>query len=287
MAVITPAVAGPFDLGTVVVRAALYVDPDTAQIHAVSATPSRPSSTASRSTCARSRVNLDRPSFTLNPTSCDPMAITGAATSVLGATAPLLQRFQVGGCPRSPFKPKLSLQLKGKTKRTAHPSLIANLTAKPGEANIARPRSSCPPPPSSTTPTSAPSAPGSSSPPTPARPASIYGTASATTPLLDYPLTGNVYLRSSTHQLPDLVADLNGPATQPIEIALAGKTDSVKGALRNTFEAVPDAPVTRFHLELFGGKRGLIILSAGLCKSPKATVSSTGRTARPSTRSRW
>jgi hypothetical protein len=276
MAVITPAIAGPFDLGVVVVRAALNLDPNSAQIHAVS--DPLPTILHGIPLDLRSvAVSLDRPSFTLNPTSCDPMAITGAATSALGQLAPLTTPFQVGGCPALPFKPKLSLTLKGKTKRTSHPTLIANLSAKPGEANIAKAQvklpgaafldqghigtvctrvqfaaKSCPP-------------------------ASVYGKVSATTPLLDYPLTGNVYLRSSTHQLPDLVADLNGPASQPIEIALAGRTDAVKGALRNTFEAVPDAPVTKFHLELFGGHKGLIILSSGLCAHPNASVQLDGQ----------
>ena len=276
MAVITPAIAGPFDLGTVVVRAALNLDPNTAQVHAVS----DPFPTILHGIPLDLRavaVRLDRPSFTLNPTSCNQMAITGSAISIFGQSSPLSTPFQVGGCGSLPFKPKLSLQLKGKTKRTSHPTLIANLSAKPGEANIARAQvklpkaafldnahigtictkvqfaaKSCPP-------------------------ESVYGTVSATTPLLDYTLTGNVYLRSSTHQLPDLVADLNGPSSQPIEIALAGTTDSVKGALRNTFEAVPDAPVSKFHLELFGGKKGLIILSAGLCKGPKAQVQLDGQ----------
>ncbi len=111
--------------------------------------------------------------------------------------------------------------------------------------------------------------------------ASIYGRASATTPLLGYTLTGNVYLRSSlVHELPDLVVALKGPASQPIEVDVAGKTDSVKGALRNTFEFVPDAPVSNFRLELFGGKRGLIEMSNGFCAQPNATVLLTGQNAK-------
>ena len=107
---------------------------------------------------------------------------------------------------------------------------------------------------------------------------SIYGKATAKTPLLDEPLSGNVYLKSSNHKLPDLVVALKGPASLPIEIDLAGKTDSVKGALRNTFEAVPDAPVTSFRLELFGGKRGLVVNSRDLCKHPyKAEVNLEGQ----------
>jgi hypothetical protein len=101
---------------------------------------------------------------------------------------------------------------------------------------------------------------------------SIYGRAEATTPLLGYPLKGNVYLRSSSHKLPDLVVAFSGPASQPIHFTLAGKTDSVKGALRNTFEYAPDVPVSKFRLELFGGKRGLIEMSTGFCAHPNATV---------------
>jgi hypothetical protein len=107
---------------------------------------------------------------------------------------------------------------------------------------------------------------------------SVYGAATATSLLLDYPLSGKVYLRTNPeHELPDLLVALKGPASRPIEIDLAGKTDSVKGALRNTFEAVPDAPVSKFRLELFGGKRGLIELSSGLCAHPRATVKMTGQ----------
>jgi len=96
----------------------------------------------------------------------------------------------------------------------------------------------------------------------------------AFTPLLAEPLRGNAYLRSSDHKLPDLVIALQGPASQPIAIDLDGRTDSVKGALRNSFEAVPDAPVSFFRLELFGGKRGLVINSRNICAHPyKAAVS--------------
>ncbi len=171
----------------------------------------------------------------------------------------------------------MKLSLKGKVARRAHPSLHAHLTARPGDANIARAQVKLP---------KAAFLDNAhiggictriqfAAKPCPAD--SIYGYATATTPLLGYPLTGNVYLRSSAHKLPDLVVGFNGPASQPIEVELAGKTDSVKGALRNTFEAVPDVPVTDFDLTLFGGKRGLIIMSAGFCKDPRANIQFTGQ----------
>jgi hypothetical protein len=262
LAIITPATAGPYDLGTVVVRAALYVDPETARIHAVS--DPIPQILEGIPLDLRSiALRMDRPDFTLNPTSCDPMALTGNATSPFGQAAALSSPFQVGGCQALPFKPKLALSLKGGTKRGDNPALKAVLTAKPGEANIGKavvalPHSEfldqahiktictrvqfaadqCPA-------------------------GSIYGKATATTPLLDQPLSGPVYLRSSSHNLPDLVADLNGQ----IHIVLDGRIDSFHGGIRNSFEAVPDAPVSRFVLEMQGGKKGLLENSRNLCSS--------------------
>jgi hypothetical protein len=92
---------------------------------------------------------------------------------------------------------------------------------------------------------------------------SVYGFAKAVTPLLDAPLQGPVYLRSSEHPLPDLVAHLSGAQ---ITVDLVGRIDSVAGGIRNTFEVVPDAPVSTFTLEMQGGKKGLLVNSTDLCK---------------------
>jgi hypothetical protein len=264
MAIITPAVAGPFDLGAVVVRTALYVDSVTAQGKAVS--DPLPQIIDGIPLDVRSvEVKLDRNQFTLNPTSCEPMKISGTATSAFGGTTGLSNPFQVGGCKGLDFKPSLSLRLKGGTKRTSHPKLIAVLKAKDGEANISKAQVKLPPSAfldqahiktiCTRVQFAADQCPAGS----------IYGKASVKTPLFGDPLTGNVYLRSSSHNLPDLVLDLRGPASQPIKIEVSGKTDSVKGALRNTFEAVPDAPFETARVELFGGKRGLVINSRNLC----------------------
>jgi hypothetical protein len=278
LAIVTPAVAGPFDLGTVVTRAAVKLDPATAQISAIS--DPLPTILKGVPLDIRSiQVKLDRPDFTINPTNCDPMAFTGLMTSILGQQVPLQSRFQVAECANMGFKPQLALKLTGTTKRTKSPALIANLTARPGDADIAKARvrlpaialldndhiagvctrvqfaaNQCPPD-------------------------SVYGSAEATSPLVDYTVKGPVYLRSTTeHKVPDLVAALKGPDNQPIEVDLSGTTDSVKGALRNTFEAVPDVPVTRFHLELMGGSKGLIQLSEPLCgKTYRATIELEGQ----------
>ena len=97
--------------------------------------------------------------------------------------------------------------------------------------------------------------------------ASVYGKARVITPLLDSPIEGPVYLRSSSNPLPDLVAALKGPASQPIEIDLSGRIDTVKGGIRTTFDAVPDAAVSRFTLEMKGGAKGLLVNSTNLCAS--------------------
>lgn len=273
LAIVTPALAGPFDLGNVVVRAAIYVDPTTAQVKAVS----DPFPTILDGVLLRIRdvrLRIDRPETTLNPTNCKSMSFGGQATAVgSGAQASLTAPFQVGDCASLGFKPNLSLQLSN-GKRRAFPKLKAVLTypkkgryANIAAASVALPHSEfleqghigtvctrvqfaanqCPR-------------------------ASVYGYAIAKTPLFRTPLEGPVYLRSSNHKLPDMVAALKGPASQPIEVDLDGRIDSVHGGIRNTFEVVPDAPVEKFTLELKGGKKGLIVNSVNICTSaPRAT----------------
>jgi hypothetical protein len=264
LAIITPGVAGPFDLGAVVARAGLYVN----KSNAVVTVKSDPIPTILRGIPLDIRmieVNTNREAFTLNPTNCEPMAATGTLTSTSGTTAALSNRFQVGGCRNLAFKPKLSLSLKGVTRRTGHPTLKAVVRPSNGAgfANIEKavvklPRSAfldqahirtictrvqfaadqCPA-------------------------GSIYGFAKAETPLLDAPLEGPVYLRSSDHELPDLVAKINGQ----IEVHLIGRINSVHGGIRSSFESVPDAPVSKFTLTMQGGKKGLIVNSTNLCAS--------------------
>jgi hypothetical protein len=274
---ITPAVAGPFDLGDVVVQAALRVDQATAQITAVS--DPLPSILQGIPLDLRDlRVNINRPGFTLNPTSCEPMSITASVRSLQGATANPSSPFQVGNCDRLGFKPRLSLKLKGGTTRSRHPALTAILRPRLGDANAARIqvalphseflaqnhiRTIC-----TRVQFAAGSGGGEQCPK-----GSVYGRVSATSPLFDHPLTGNVYLRSSAHPLPDMVLALHGPASQPIQVEAAGRIDSKDGGIRTTFAAVPDAPLTKVVLRLPGGKKSLLENSTDLCKAAdKATV---------------
>jgi len=144
LAVVVPVLAGPLDLGTVVVRQALDIDPTTAQVTAVS----DPFPTILDGIPLRIRridVNLNRPDFTVNPTSCDPMAITGTLSSTAGMTAPVSSRFQVGGCQELAFSPKLKMALtgKGKTRSGDHPALVSTLTQPFGQANIHTVKAPC------------------------------------------------------------------------------------------------------------------------------------------------
>jgi hypothetical protein len=275
---VVPAVSGPYDLGNVAVRSQIQVNPSTAQITTLSdRIPEILDGVPLR--IKYLHFDFDRSNFTLNPTNCDPFAVDGQLVGDQGSVASPTTLYQAANCADLGFKPKLGLKLKGSTKRRGHPALQAVLRAKPSEANVSRTQvampstllldnshigtvctrvrfaaDSCPP-------------------------AAVYGRATVETPLLDNPLSGPVYLRSSSHKLPDLVADLKGQ----IEIELAAKIDTVKGGLRATFARVPDAPVTKFVLRMQGGKKGLLINSASLCKgAQKATVQMGGQNGRGS-----
>lgn len=271
LAVVTPATAGPFDLGTVVVRVALFVDPDTAQIHAVS--DPIPHVFGGALLSIRSvDLTMDRPDFTLNPTSCDPSATVGtlaggggdpnnpAAFSAFGVSFP----FRTSQCGALKFRPKLYTKLFGgrkKMRRNGHPAFRAVLVARDGDANIKRAAltlphsqfldqghigtictrvqlaaSACPK-------------------------RSIYGYARARTPLLDDEVKGPVYLIASDHELPDLLADLHGQ----VSVRLRGVISSAKERLKTVFYPVPDVPVSKFLIKMKGGKKGLLVNSRDLC----------------------
>jgi hypothetical protein len=286
IAAITAAKVGPFDLGTVVVRQALKVNPETAEVF-IDATGSDPIPHIIKGIPVHARdirAYVDRPDFVLNPTSCER---TSTASTVLGSgldfgseaddqPVTVTSPFQAADCASLGFAPKLALAVKGASKRGGHPAFKALLTYPKGSyANIAKAQVTLPH--SEFLDTAhiktictrvqfnAGAVPGSACPA-----ASIYGYAKAITPLLDEPIQGPVFLRSSSHPLPDLVAALH---SGKIDVNLVGRVDSVKGGrIRNTFESVPDAPVTSFSLEMQGGKKGLLVNSTDLCKSTNRAI---------------
>jgi uncharacterized repeat protein (TIGR01451 family) len=287
MVSITAAKVGPFDLGTVVVRFALKIDPETAEVsvdgqgsdpipHIVDGIPVH---------LRNIRAYVDRPDFALNPTSCK---ATSTASTVLGSGKDFVSEaddvpvtvtspFQAADCAALGFKPSLALSLKGGTKRGATPAFKAVLTYPKGtNANIAEsqvtlPHSEFLEQSHIGTVCTRPQFKEGKIPGEKCPAASVYGRARAVTPILSEPLEGPVYLRSSSHNLPDLVAALHN---SQVDIALDGRIDSVEnGRIRNTFEAVPDAPVSKFVLEMQGGKKGLLVNSTDICRTKHKAIS--------------
>jgi hypothetical protein len=276
LVVTNPALAGPFDLGTVVVRVAIHVDPDTAQIHAVS--DLIPHVFGGVKLDVRS-IDLDlyRKKFMLNPTSCKKQATTGA---ILGGGADpnnpaafssyaVNDPFRASKCKKLGFKPKLKVKLFGPTQRTKFPRLKAVLTARKGDANIARtavtmPRSLFLEQGHIGTVCTRPQLAAHDCPK-----GSVYGTAWAKSPLLSKRLKGKVYMVSSNNELPDLLVDLRGQ----VEVYLRGVISSGKGGgLKTVFRKVPDVPVRKFVLNMKGGKKGLLVNSQNLCEKPQRAV---------------
>jgi hypothetical protein len=275
MAVITPAVSGPFDLGTVVVRVALNVNPLTAQVNAVS--DPIPNVFGGVKLDVRSiDVKLDRYRFTLNPTNCAKAATAGtlsgggsnpaqeSAWSSYAVSAP----FQATGCNKLAFKPTFHARISGPTTRAKNPQIRVVVQAKSGQANIARTalnlphslfldqshiKTNC-----TRVQLAAQQCPQNS----------IYGYAEASSPLLKQKLKGPVYLVSSKHKLPDLLADLKGQ----INIQLDGVISSNHGGLKTVFNETPDVPLKSFVLNMKGGQKSLLQNSENLCKKPQLAI---------------
>jgi hypothetical protein len=269
--IVVPAQAGPFDLGTIVQRAAVSVDPVTAQI-SVRADP-LPQILAGVPLELRGlTLDLDRPGFVRNPTSCEPMAIGGSATSSLGQAAPLSERFQVGDCAKLPFKPKLGLRFSGALGRNGHPAVRGVLSGNPRGAALASVGFSLPADelldlrhlrglcPRGVAPASCPSD-------------SRLGTLRLESPFLDGPVKGPVYIRVPSHRLPDFSAELRSGR---LRFVLNGRATSHNGRFGVSFGSLPDIPLSKAVLDLPGGRGGIVVNSRSLCSRPgTATATAT------------
>jgi hypothetical protein len=263
-----PAQAGPFDFGDIVVQTAIDLNPVTAQVIAKS--DPLPQILEGVPISYRDvRIEVKKPDFSVNPTSCEQRYVTTTITSIDGVEAHPSVPTKVGDCGALNFGPKLKFRLRGGTHRGDFQQLTATLRTGKKEANISKVQVTLPHSEfleqghigtvCTRVQFAADKCPAES----------VYGYAKAVTPLLDNPLEGPVYLRSSNHPLPDLVADLHGQ----FDIELSGRIDSANGGIRNTFETVPDAPVTKFVLKLKGGKKSLLVNSRNLCKGRPARAS--------------
>jgi hypothetical protein len=268
----TPALAGPYDLGTVVVRVALHVDPETAEVHAVS--DAIPNVFGGVKLDIRAiDISLSRPRFTLNPTTCrEPFAIRSTvfggganpANPAAWQPVPRANEFRAANCKALRFKPKFFARIfggKNQTRRAQNPKFRAIFDARNGDANLRRaafilPRATildqshiktiC-----TRVQLAAKQCPKNA----------IYGHARATSPLLDGVLKGPVYLTSSDNELPDLLVDLKGQ----VPIQLRGVISSERGRLKTVFRKTPDVAVNKFIMTMKGGNKGLLINSRNLC----------------------
>jgi hypothetical protein len=274
---INPATIGPFDLGTIVIRSAFQIDPRTAQLR-IDSSASDPIPHILDGVVLHLRdirVYVDRPEFTHNPSSCEPSQLTSRVTgsgasfgnSGDDSVATPSSYFQLLNCRVLGFQPRLGVRLRGGTKRGDYPQLRVTFAARgPNDSNLKdiaviiprqqflaqeHIRSIC-----TRVQFAARACPADS----------VYGSAVAHTPMLDEPLRGKVYLRSSSGALPDLVADLYSGS---VHIVLQGQIGpGKKGGIRAFFSELPDQPINRFVMTLFGGKRGLLVNSADICARP-------------------
>jgi hypothetical protein len=287
LAAITPALAGPYDYGTQVVRVALHVNSLTAQVRALSDTV--PSIIGGIPIRMRSiQVNIDRPSFTINPTNCAATSVDSQGIGDQGSIVDFSSYFHAVNCRALPFKPKMTVrQLGGRrtTNRSKNSPLEFDLRTRPGDANLrslsvtlpvayaidqTHLGNICSERELATTQCAG---------------RQPIGTATTTTPLLDQPLTGLAYAVSGTGGLPKLAFLLNG------QVSLVPRAESRtdrKGRLRTTVPVIPDAPVGHFRLTLFGAKQGYLINTRNLCRKPPSIrisyVAQNGRTRKETVR---
>jgi hypothetical protein len=274
---VTPALAGPYDYGVVVVRVALHVDPLTAQVFAASDTV--PSIIGGIPIRMRSiQVNIDRPNFTINPTNCSPFTVDSQGIGDEATVTDFSSYFQVVNCAALPFKPTMAVRQVGTRKharRAQNPSLRFDLHTRPGDANIKSlsvtlshafeidqrhlgnicsekelTANQC----AGRTP---------------------IGKAVTTTPLLDQPLSGPVYAVSGSGGLPRLAFILNGQVNL---VPRADTKTTPRGQLQTTVPVVPDAPIGHFRLTVFGGKTGYLINTRDICvQTPVTKIAYTGQ----------
>jgi hypothetical protein len=267
---ITPALAGPYDYGVVVVRVALHVDPRTAQVSAVSDTV--PSIIGGIPIRMRSiRVNIDKPNFTINPTNCSPFTVDSQGIGDQGTVSDFSSYFQAVNCITLPFKPKMRVRQLGSkaTSRSKNPRVVFDLWTRQGDANIKEISVTLPKAFAidqrhlgnicSKAQLAAERCAGRQA----------IGTVMTKTPLLDQPLQGPAYAVSGFGKLPHVVFILNGQVT----IMPEAESSSVKGGhLKTVVPVVPDAPIGHFKLNLFGGKKGYLVNTRSLCASSSTTV---------------
>ncbi|MBF6619024.1 MAG: hypothetical protein ITG02_02195 [Patulibacter sp.] len=292
LAFVVPAKAGPFDLGTVVVRAPLRVDANAGRA-AVMSDPLPTIVGGVPLHLQRVQVALDRPRFMFNATSCQPMRVTGALISNVGAAAHPSVHYQAQGCDRVPLRPKLKMEITGGSKelgKKGAPGIEAELTQEFGESGLRQVKVTLPP--SLALNTNNSNEEGALCEPAQAAAracpeSSRIGWAEAETPALHEPLKGPVYFvrgertvnGRTVATLPGLYVKLDGQGV-PLDLrATSSVTSKSPQLLEATFSDIPDAPIKRFRLSLKSGKGSVLQTANGVCPQRKTTrVSYEGHT---------
>jgi hypothetical protein len=256
LSVVVPAIAGPYNLGNVVVGADIQVKNDGSIT-----VSSDPLPTILDGVPLRIRqigLDITRPGFMINPTSCEPMSVNATIVSTQGQNASVSSPFQLADCQSLPFSPKFTVSTQAKTSKPDGASLDVNVASGSGQANIAKVDVSLPKqfPARNTTLQKACTEAQFAANPAGCPTGSVVGTATARTPLLNGPLTGPaIFVSHGGAAFPDLVLVLQG---QGITIELTGKTDVKDGIIHSKFDTVPDVPVSAFALQLPEGPYSLL-----------------------------
>jgi uncharacterized repeat protein (TIGR01451 family) len=271
LSVAVPAVAGPYNLGNIIVRARIFVDPDTAQLTVVS-NPLPQSVDGVPLRVQTVNVTTDRPEFTFNSTSCGQLQIAATIAGLQGASANVASQYAVTGCRNLPFKPVFTASTSGKTSKLDGASLNVKIGYTTGQANLRRVDLSLPiaMPSRLTTLNKACTEAQFNANPAGCPSASDVATAIAHTPLLNVPVAGPVYLVShGGAAFPDVEMILQG---EGVELIVDGKTQIKKGITFSHFDTIPDAPISSFEFHSPQGPFSLFAANGNLCKPVKTLM---------------
>ncbi len=262
--VIVPALAGPFDLGTVVVRSQINIDPHTAQV-TVTSDPLPRMLDGIPLQVRRIEISINKPNFTLNPTNCERTSVTGSLESVQKDQHAVSDSFQVGGCESLVFKPGFKVATKARHTKRFGASLHVKITSGPGQANVksvlvklpkqlparvATLKGACTEKQYAENPADCPAT-------------SRVGTAIARTPLLATPLTGPaIFVSHGGAAFPDLDIVLQGAG---ITVELEGNTNIKHNITTSDFKNAPDVPISSFELTLPTGPRSALAANGNFC----------------------
>jgi hypothetical protein len=256
LSIVVPAIAGPFNLGTVVVRASIAVNPTTAVL-TITSDPLPQFVDGVQLRLRKINVEVNRAGFMLNPTNCSAQSVGATITAAQGASSRASTPFEVGDCPTLDFTPKLTASTQAHTSKADGASLIVVVKSASGQANIAKVDLQLPKqlPARNSTLNKACTEARFDANPANCPEGSDIGTATAFTPILNVPLRGPAYLVShGGAAFPDVEFVLQG---EGVTIVLDGKTDIKKGITYSRFDSVPDAPISSFETDLNEGPHSI------------------------------